>query len=159
MRCLVRTDQQARFRRFRVDHGHAADLGRTLLIRLHLRLRHVWLRCLPGVVTRTGGCLLGFAPCLVLCRGRLNQDALVVLGMLQEVFRRHPIARGLRIARQGNVFVDDLLRRTTDFAFGARAVVDAVDIVAAAATATFAVAAPARPVRFLCWSHPASIFC
>jgi hypothetical protein len=59
----------------------------------------------------------------------------VVLGMLLKVFRRDPVIRQLRIARQLVVFVDDLLRRAADFSLGTGRLEHAVDDVADRAVA------------------------
>ena len=59
-----------------------------------------------------------------------GQHAGIVLGMLLEVFHRHAVIGELRIARERLVFLDDLLRRSADLAFGPGTVEDAVDDVA-----------------------------
>ncbi len=61
---------------------------------------------------------------------RLAQHSRVMLGMLQEGLLGHPVTRQLRVARQRQVFLDDLLGRAAHLAFGARAVEDAVDDIA-----------------------------
>jgi len=85
------------------------------------------------------------APGLFLGVQGRDQNALIVLGMLQETLFHDAVVRGLRIAGQREILVDDLLRRAADLALRSRAVIDAVDIDAAATAtaATLAVAAPA----------------
>ncbi|OIQ72466.1 hypothetical protein GALL_459060 [mine drainage metagenome] len=58
---------------------------------------------------------------------RLTQHAGVMFGVLQEVFMRHAVIGQLRIARQLEVFLDDLLRGAAHLAFGTRRFKDAVD--------------------------------
>jgi hypothetical protein len=64
-----------------------------------------------------------------------GQHAGVMFGVLAEIFRRNPVIRPLRIACQHLIFFDNLLRRATHLAFGARAVEDAVDDIAEGARA------------------------
>ena len=71
---------------------------------------------------------------------RLAQHAGVVLGVLQKGLFGHAVARQLRVTRQRQVFVDDLLGRPAHLALGARAVEDAVDDVAQRALAVRLVA-------------------
>ena len=66
---------------------------------------------------------------------RLAQQAGVMLGMLQEVFCSDAVIRQLRVTGEKLILLDDLLRRATHLAFGARAVEDAVDDVAEGARA------------------------
>lgn len=61
---------------------------------------------------------------------RFAQHPGVVLGVLQKILLGHTVVAQLSIAGQLEVFVDDLLRRTTHLALGTRAVKDAVDDVA-----------------------------
>ena len=69
-----------------------------------------------------------------LARG-FGQHAGVMLGVLAEVFSGHTVVGPLGVTRQHLIFLDDLLRRTAHFAFGARAVEDAVDDIAEGARA------------------------
>jgi hypothetical protein len=66
-----------------------------------------------------------FALRLLLAQG-FGQHTCVMLGVLRIGFDQHPITSKLRIAVQLVVLVDDLLRRTAHFAFGARAIENAV---------------------------------
>lgn len=45
---------------------------------------------------------------------RRRDDSVVVLGMLQKIFRRNHVARNLRITRQRRILFRDMGRRTTD---------------------------------------------
>lgn len=64
----------------------------------------------------------------ILARGflRCQQQAGIMLRMLEEIFRRHPITRKLGVARQRQIFVDDLLRRAAHLAFRPRAFINPV---------------------------------
>jgi hypothetical protein len=53
-----------------------------------------------------------------------------VFGVLQEILGCNAVIRQLRIAGKRLIFFNNLLRRSAHFAFGARAVEDAVDNVA-----------------------------
>ena len=64
---------------------------------------------------------------LALCVG---QHAQVMFGVLLEVLCRHAVVAQLGITRQLVVFLDNLLRRAADLAFGARTVENAVNDVA-----------------------------
>jgi hypothetical protein len=79
----------------------------------------------------------------------VEQDALVMLGVLEEVLRHHPVARGLGIARQRQILVDDLLRRAAHLALGAGTLEHTVDDVAVG----LAPPAATRTVLFLRRSH------
>ena len=68
---------------------------------------------------------------LALC---LVQHPQVMLGVLLEVLRRNPVIAQLGIACQLVVLVNDLLRGSAHFAFGARAVEHTVDDIAAGGT-------------------------
>jgi hypothetical protein len=61
---------------------------------------------------------------------RFGQKAGVVFGVLQEILGCHAVIRQLRIAGKRLIFLDNLLRGSAHFAFGARAVEDAVDNIA-----------------------------
>jgi len=61
---------------------------------------------------------------------RLAQHPRVMLGMLQEVLLGHAVIRQLGVARQHQVFVDDLLGGATHLALGSRTVEDAVNDIA-----------------------------
>ena len=65
----------------------------------------------------------------------LGQHARIVFGMLEEVLRGHTIVAQLRITREHQVLVDDLLRGSTHLALGAGAVEHAVDDIAQRARA------------------------
>ena len=74
----------------------------------------------------------------LLCRHlprRFRQKPRVMFGMLREILRRDPVIRQLRIPRQKLIFLDQLGRGATHFAFRARAVKDPVDDVAEGARA------------------------
>ena len=66
---------------------------------------------------------------------RFAQHPGVMFRMLQEILGRNPVVRQLCIAGKEQIFLNDLLRRTAHFAFGARAVEDAVDDIADGARA------------------------
>ncbi len=70
--------------------------------------------------------LLLFASRFLLAQGLVQQPG-IVLGMLLKVFEGDAIIRELRIARELIVLLDDLLRRSADFALGSGGVEDAVD--------------------------------
>ena len=57
----------------------------------------------------------------------LAQHAGVVLGVLQEALLGHAVMGQLGVARQRQVFLDDLLGRAAHLALGARAFEHAVD--------------------------------
>lgn len=61
---------------------------------------------------------------------RFGQHTGVMFGMLREIFRGHTIIRPLRIAGKHLIFFDDLLRRATHLALGARAVENTIDDIA-----------------------------
>jgi hypothetical protein len=61
---------------------------------------------------------------------RLGQKAGIVFSVLQEILGCNAIIRQLRITGKSLIFFNNLLRRSTHFAFGPRAVEDAVDNVA-----------------------------
>ncbi|SDZ80447.1 hypothetical protein SAMN05444370_101438 [Rubrimonas cliftonensis] len=65
-------------------------------------------------------------PALVGRRRRGAEQADVVLGMLEEVLRHHPVARSLRVAGQDLIFLDDLLGRSAHLAFRTGAFIDAI---------------------------------
>lgn len=67
---------------------------------------------------------------LVLLALRFAEHALVMLGMLLEVFRSNPVISKLRITGELVVFVDDLLGRPAHLAVGAGAVKNTIDDVA-----------------------------
>ena len=60
----------------------------------------------------------------------LAQHAGVMFGVLQETLLGHAVVRQLRIARKGQVFLDNLLRRAANLALGAGAVKHPVDDIA-----------------------------
>lgn len=70
--------------------------------------------------------LLLFAAC-VLFTLRFTQKADVMLGVLLKVFCSDTIIRQLCIPRQLQIFINDLLRCSAHFSFGARAVKNSVD--------------------------------
>jgi len=80
---------------------------------------------------------------------RFEQDALIVLRVLQEVLGHHTVAGSLSIAGERLILVDDLLRGAAHLALGPGAFVDAVHVVAV----RLAVTAPPRAVLLLRWSH------
>ena len=61
---------------------------------------------------------------------RFGQHAGVMLGMLKKALLGHAIAGQLRISRQCQILVDDLLRRTAHLSFRAGAIKDPVDDIA-----------------------------
>jgi len=65
----------------------------------------------------------------------LTQKAGVVFSVLQEILGRHPVIRQLGITSELLIFLDHLLRRATNLAFGARAFEDTVDDIAEGARA------------------------
>jgi hypothetical protein len=91
-----------------------------------------------------------------------RDDAVVVLGMLQVVFRHDAITCALRVACQSRILLGNVLSGTADFHIGAGAVIGpgkrvlafAVEIVVstAAATATIVVTPPTTLV-LLSWPH------
>lgn len=66
---------------------------------------------------------------------RFGKQAGIMLGVLQEILGGNAVIRQLRVAGEHLVFFDDLLRRSTHLAFGARAVEDTVDDIAEGARA------------------------
>src|SRR5690606_18127492 len=75
------------------------------------------------VLALLGLTLLGLA-LLVLARtlvgiGRVTHDPVIVLGVLLEGFREHPVSRNLGVARQGEILFIDLLRVTSNAPLGA----------------------------------------
>jgi hypothetical protein len=91
-------------------------------------------------------------------------DAVIVLSVLQIVFRHDTIPGALRVARQVGVFFSDMLRRATDFDVRTRAVIGpgqgvlalAVEVaaaIAAAATTTIVVITPPTTLVLLSWPH------
>ena len=48
-----------------------------------------------------------------------HDDAIVVLCVLQIIFRQHPVARRLRIPRQRQIFFGDMRRGAANFYVGA----------------------------------------
>jgi hypothetical protein len=66
---------------------------------------------------------------------RFGKQAGIMLGVLQEILGSNTVIRQLRVAGEHLVFFDDLLRRSTHLAFGARAVEDTVDDIAEGARA------------------------
>ena len=95
-------------------------------LRAALALRAILAARIVIVLTLLVAGLL-FAGLLLLC---FTQHAGVMLGMLQEVLLGHAIISKLGIARQRQIFLDDLLGRATDLAFGTGAVKDPVDDIA-----------------------------
>jgi hypothetical protein len=75
--------------------------------------------------------VLGFLlfPTGFLLTQRLAQHARVVLGVLLEILDRNPVTCELCVAGQTLVLVNDLLRRSPHFAFGAGAVEYPVDYI------------------------------
>ncbi len=92
--------------------------------------------------------LLTVAPLLARAH-RLGKEALVMLRVLEKALGGDPVVQGLGIARQGKLFVHDLLRCAAHLALGPGAFEDAIDVGAVGP----AIAAAPRPVGFLRWSH------
>jgi hypothetical protein len=69
-----------------------------------------------------------------------SHDAVVVLGMLEIILRHHPIAGGIGVARELEIFLIDVGRRTADFHFWTRRIECPVRIVSATTAAAIIVA-------------------
>ena len=105
--------------------------------------------------------LIALGPFLHLRLGSGN-DPIVVLGMLQVVFRHDPVAGTLGVAGKRRIFFGNVLSRTTDLHVWAGTVIGAgkwiaalaVEVVAAAATAVVVgAAAPSTALVLLSWPH------
>jgi hypothetical protein len=88
-------------------------------------------------------------------------DAVVVLGVLQIVFRHDTVAGTLRIARQRRILLGNMLGRATDLHVWAGAVIGpgqrvlalAVEIVSTAAATAAIVVTPPTTLVLLSWPH------
>lgn len=86
-----------------------------------------------------------------------KHDAEVVLGVLEEVFRRHAIARGRRIASQREILLIDLIRGAANLAFWAARIERLVSIVAVRWPVVVAARAITRSLTVRYLSHAFSI--
>ena len=109
-----------------------------------LRLIHAGLAI--GVLGRLLSLVLGR-----LC-GRRRHDAVIVLRMLKIILGHHPVAAGIGVAGELEIFLINMRRRAADFDFRSRGIESAVGVistttaaVAAAITAAAAAIAVLRP--------------
>jgi hypothetical protein len=162
-------------------------LGPVLLLRPGLLLRRLLVPAITTTITILAGVVVGTVEILAVALAvvlavvavlatiavvaletflhlRLSgrDDAVVVLGMLQVVFRHDTIARALRIACQSRILLGDVLSGTADFHIGAGAVIGpgkrvlafAVEIVVSTTAATAAtVVTPPTTLVLLSWPH------
>ena len=81
---------------------------------------------------------------LLLLRLR-RHDAVVVLGMLEIVFRHHAVAGGVGIARELEIFLIHIRRGAADFHFRSGRIKRAVGVMPTAAIVVMAAACVLRP--------------
>ena len=88
-----------------------------------------------GVLGRLLGLVLG------LLRRLRGHDAVIMLRMLKIILGRHPVAAGIGVAGELEIFFIDMRGRAANLHLGSRGVEGAVGIEAAAAVSTAAAAA------------------
>ena len=137
--------------------GDAARPPGVRLVRHNAGLFVTPVVVVPAEAVRLGSTIAA-APAVrsVLFPGIGIQDAIIMLCVLQIIFRHDAVARTLRIARQRGVFVGDLLRGATDLHIRTVAFKAARERIRTLAVVVVAAASAHAPVLLL-WPH--SILC